>query len=78
MNSDDYTITQVETYQCAEPGDEATHGTSGPLKISLAEDHVNIATQFLAVAAEYDKERGLTKDSNDFSTCNAYSVSGSS
>jgi alcohol oxidase len=59
------------------PGDEATHGTSGPLKISLAEDQVNLASEFLAVAAEYDKERGLTKDVNDFFTCNVYGVSSS-
>lgn len=63
---------KAETYQ--HPGDPAVHGDSGPLKISFAEDEVNIATQFLAVAAEYDKERGHTDDPNDFSTCNAYGV----
>lgn len=63
---------KAETYQHA--GDPAVHGDLGPLKISLAEDEINIATQFLDVAAEYDKERGYTDDVNDFSTCNAYGV----
>ena len=56
---------QAEAYQCAEPGDEATHGTSGPLKISLAQDEINIGNHFLAVAAECDKKRGSTKDVNN-------------
>jgi alcohol oxidase len=43
----------------------------------MADDEFNVASQFLAVAAEYDKERGLTEDTNDFHTCNAYGVSGS-
>ena len=34
----------------------------------------NIGSEFLAVGAEYDKERGLTDDANDFFTCNAYGV----
>jgi alcohol oxidase len=41
----------------------------------MAEDEVNIASQFLAVAAEYDKERGFTSDANDFLTSNAYAAS---
>jgi hypothetical protein len=71
----DYLSAKAETYQCGVPGDHATHGTSGPLKISMAEDEANIGSQFLAVAAEYDKERGFTSDTNDFFTCNAYAVS---
>ena len=38
-------------------------------------EEFNIGSEFLAVAAEYDKERGLTDDANDFFTCNAYGVS---
>jgi hypothetical protein len=63
---------QAETYQNA--GDPAVHGDSGPIKVSFAEDEVNVATQFLCVAAEYDKERGHTDDVNDFKTCNVYGV----
>jgi alcohol oxidase len=46
------------------------------VKISIAEDEFNVASQFLAVGAEYDKEHGFTDDTNDFLTCNAYGVSG--
>lgn len=63
---------QVETYQ-AEP-DSDTHGTSGPIKVSIAQDQVNIAEEFLAVAAAYDPERGQTKDLYDFHTANKYGV----
>ncbi|KAF8237035.1 alcohol oxidase [Tricholoma matsutake] len=65
-------LKKAETYEAGGPVDLAIHGTSGPLKISLAEDEVNIATQFLDVAAKYDKERGLTDDVNDFVTCDVY------
>jgi alcohol oxidase len=52
------------------------HGISGPIKVSFAEDEVNIGTQFLAVAGEYDKERGISNDSaSDLLTCNTYGVS---
>jgi alcohol oxidase len=43
----------------------------------MADDEFNVASQFLAVAAEYDKERGLIEDTNDFHTCNGYGVSSS-
>ncbi|KAF9466617.1 GMC oxidoreductase-domain-containing protein [Collybia nuda] len=62
----------AETYQHA--GDPKVHGDSGPLKISFAENEINIATEFLNIAAEYDKDRKHTDDVNDFSTCNAYGV----
>ncbi|KAJ6532029.1 GMC oxidoreductase-domain-containing protein [Mycena capillaripes] len=42
------------------------HGTSGPIKIT-SQMQTNIAKQYLAVAAARDKERGHTKDANDFS-----------
>jgi alcohol oxidase len=77
VNSHCTLIAKAETYQSDEPFDHAIHGTSGPIKISLAGDQINVPTEFLAVAAEYDKERGLAKDANDFTTCNAYGVSGS-
>lgn len=68
-------IIQAETFQFGVPGVHSTHGTSGPIKISIAEDEFNVGSQFLAVAAEYDKERAFTEDTNDFFTCNAYGVS---
>jgi hypothetical protein len=77
MDSDSTSIAQAETYQSDEPFDHALHGTSGPIKVSFANDHLNVAADFLAVVAEYDKERGFTEDANDFSTCNAYGVSSS-
>jgi hypothetical protein len=46
--------------------------------VSYADEEVNIGTQFIAVGAEYDKERGTIKDVNDFTMCNAYGVSSSS
>ena len=36
---------------------------------------MNIGSQFLAVAGEYDKERGMSNDASDLLTCNAYGVS---
>jgi len=65
-------LRKAETFQSGVPGDYSTHGTSGPVKISIAEDEFNVGSQFLAVAAEYDKERVFTEDTNDFFTCNAY------
>ncbi|KAF8627739.1 hypothetical protein AX15_004265 [Amanita polypyramis BW_CC] len=48
------------------------HGHNGPLKISYREDGINVAEQFLDVAAKYDRKRSLTKDVNGFFSCNAY------
>ncbi|KAF5372777.1 hypothetical protein D9615_010136 [Tricholomella constricta] len=36
----------------------ATHGTFGPIKASFADEEINVGSQFLAVASQYDKERG--------------------
>ena len=36
---------------------------------------MNIGSQFLAVAGEYDKERGISNDPTDLLTCNVYGVS---
>ncbi|KAF8622855.1 hypothetical protein AX15_006699 [Amanita polypyramis BW_CC] len=48
------------------------HGYNGPLKISYREDGINVAEQFLDVAAKYDKKRPFTKDLNGFFSCDAY------
>ncbi|KIL67122.1 GMC oxidoreductase [Amanita muscaria Koide BX008] len=48
------------------------HGYDGPLKVSYREDGLNVAEDYLNVAAKYDKERTFTDDVNDFSTCDAY------
>ncbi|KAF7327926.1 GMC-OxRdtase-N domain-containing protein [Mycena kentingensis (nom. inval.)] len=53
-----------------EAGDK-NHGSSGPLKISTvrntSEMQIDIARQFMEVAAKRDKEREYTADANDFS-----------
>ncbi|KAJ7707466.1 GMC oxidoreductase-domain-containing protein [Mycena rosella] len=61
---------KAETY---EPNAK-NHGTSGPIKVSSGRQ-TNVASQFLAVAASRDKERGATNDTNDFSpsSVNMYS-----
>ncbi|EGO00550.1 hypothetical protein SERLA73DRAFT_104857 [Serpula lacrymans var. lacrymans S7.3] len=60
-----------ETYQI-KPG-EPTHGYSGPLKISYGGLFTNVSKQCLEAALKYDKGRVGVEDSNDLSTCNAYS-----
>lgn len=63
-------LMKAEAFQTG--GDPATHGTSGPIKASFADKEINVGTQYLAVASQYDKERGFTEDVNSFFTCNAY------
>jgi alcohol oxidase len=63
---------QTETYQ-VKP-DAATHGYSGPLKVSYGGLFTNIGQQFLEAAAGYDKERQSTDDVNGLFSCNAYGV----
>ena len=43
--------------------------------MSYASDFINIAENFLEVAAEFDKERGLSDDTNAFSQAEKYGVS---
>ncbi|KAF8071781.1 GMC oxidoreductase-domain-containing protein [Lyophyllum atratum] len=63
-------LKKAETFQTG--GDPATHGTNGPIKASFADEEINVGSQFLAVASQYDKERGFTEDANSFFTCNVY------
>ncbi|KAF9002443.1 hypothetical protein BDQ17DRAFT_1356870 [Cyathus striatus] len=63
-------IKKAETYQSEIFN--STHGTSGPIKASMAASEFNIAEQFLEVAVQYDKERTLAEDINDFTTTNKY------
>jgi len=65
-------VCKAETYQPGSNND--THGTSGPLKVSYASEFINIAENFLEVAAEIDEERGLTDDTNDFFHTGKYGV----
>jgi len=43
--------------------------------VSYASDFINIAENFLEVAAEFDKERGLSDDTNAFFQAEKYGVS---
>ncbi|OCH90859.1 alcohol oxidase-like protein [Obba rivulosa] len=61
---------KCESYQIAP--DKDTHGYSGPLKISYGGVCTNIGSEFLEVAAQYDKDRGSTSDPNAFSEINKY------
>ncbi|KAJ6624000.1 GMC oxidoreductase-domain-containing protein [Mycena sp. CBHHK59/15] len=63
-------LKKTETYQ-VKPG-EPTHGYSGPLKVSSGGTYTNIGQQFLGVAGQYDKVRGITEDVNGLFSCNQY------
>ncbi|KIM40626.1 GMC oxidoreductase [Hebeloma cylindrosporum] len=63
-------LKKAETYQPGSAND--THGTSGPLKVSYASDFTNIAENFLEVAAAFDKERGISQDTNAFFQAEKY------
>jgi hypothetical protein len=70
---------QTETYQVP-GGDGPTHGTDGPLKVSLAKDGslADCNEQFLQVARAFDPARAREPsdtDTNDLSTINVYTVS---
>ncbi|KDR68518.1 hypothetical protein GALMADRAFT_256740 [Galerina marginata CBS 339.88] len=63
-------LKKAETFQ---PGStNSTHGSSGPIKMSYAPDLINIAENFLEVAASFDKERTVTDDTNAFFECEKY------
>ena len=69
---------QTESYQVA-GGDGPTHGTDGPLEVSLAVDEVlaDCSEQFLQVARAFDPMRARAPpdaDTNDLSTINVYTV----
>jgi alcohol oxidase len=66
---------QTETYQVAGAG--PTHGTDGPLKVSLGTMIVDCAEQFLQVARALDPARASlpsNTDTNDLSTINVFTV----
>jgi hypothetical protein len=70
----DHFLLQTETYQVA-GGDTPTHGTDGPLKVSLVVD--DCAEQFLQVGGALDPTRAQAPsdtDTNDLSTINVYTV----
>lgn len=60
---------KVETYQC---GSDPTHGTNGPIAISVKNVVGTFGEQYLNVAAKYDKDRDFTDDPNNFRSCNQY------
>ncbi|THU98253.1 hypothetical protein K435DRAFT_838252, partial [Dendrothele bispora CBS 962.96] len=61
---------KTETYQIK--SGEATHGYSGPLKVSWGGAFTNVGQQFLDVAQAIDKDRGPTDDVNGLFNCNGY------
>lgn len=61
----------METYQ---RGSDPTHGTNGPIAISVKNVVGTFGEQYLNVAAKYDKDRDFTDDPNNFKSCNQYSV----
>ncbi|KAI0655480.1 alcohol oxidase-like protein [Cubamyces menziesii] len=63
-------LQKCETYQIRPR--QATHGYTGPLKVSYGGFYTEAAQEFLNVAAQYDKTRGHTDDVNDLSECNKY------
>ena len=63
---------KAETYQPASTN--STHGKSGPIKVSLAEQPMNICEDFLSVAEKFDKDRGSLDDTNGFFSCDGYGV----
>ncbi|TCD66637.1 hypothetical protein EIP91_001104 [Steccherinum ochraceum] len=63
-------LRKTETYES--DVDAETHGSSGPLKVTWGGHFTNVSQDFLDVAAQYDKERGLTADTNDTTTVNRY------
>ena len=66
------TFLQAETYKSVLTN--STHGESGPIKVSLAEQPLNISKNFLSVAEKFDKDRGPLDDTNAFFSCNGYGV----
>jgi hypothetical protein len=67
---------QTETYQLGGAGQ--THGTDGPLKVSMGGAVLDIGTQFLQVAGALDPSRApelSDGDANDLSTINVFTVS---
>ena len=62
---------QAETFQVdGLPG----HGTSGPIKVSMGAKMMSVGQDYLDAAAEFDKARTSTKDTNNFGQCDQYSV----
>jgi alcohol oxidase len=68
-------LLQTVTYQVA--GGEPTHGSDGPLKVSLGVTTSEFGDQYLQVAAALDPSRSRAQpytDPNDLSTVNVYTV----
>ncbi|KAI0294584.1 alcohol oxidase-like protein [Russula brevipes] len=66
-------LRKTETYQLGGAGQ--THGTDGPLKVSMGGTVLDIGTQFLQVAGALDPSRASELsdgDVNDLSTINVY------
>jgi alcohol oxidase len=66
------TFLQAETYNSVSTN--STHGKSGPIKVSFAEQPLNISENFLSVAKKFDKDRGSLDDTNAFFSCDGYGV----
>ncbi|PIL25969.1 hypothetical protein GSI_11723 [Ganoderma sinense ZZ0214-1] len=63
-------LRKCESYEVA-PG-KPTHGYSGPLKVSYGGAFLEVAKEFLDVAAKYDRTRGFTDDINGLFETNKY------
>ncbi|KAF8910562.1 glucose-methanol-choline oxidoreductase [Gymnopilus junonius] len=57
-------LKKAETYQ-PNPN-HASHGSSGPIKISFASGHSNVGANLIAVATAIEKDHHTTNDLNDF------------
>ncbi|KAF8953125.1 GMC oxidoreductase-domain-containing protein [Flammula alnicola] len=57
-------LKKAETYQPV--ADAPTHGYSGPLKISFAQDNYNVGEELINIATAFEKDHGGTTDLNDF------------
>ncbi|KAG6826163.1 hypothetical protein H0H92_000913 [Tricholoma furcatifolium] len=63
-------IKKAETFQS--DINPSTHGKSGPIKVSFAEEETDVASDFLAAASQYDKGRKFADDVNGFFKCDVY------
>jgi alcohol oxidase len=63
-------LRKAETYQA--DSTNSTHGKSGSIKVSFAENPLNVSKSFLSAAEKFDKDRGGSDDTNAFFSCDGY------
>ncbi|KAH9053397.1 alcohol oxidase-like protein [Lactarius vividus] len=69
-------LKKIETYRV--PGGGATHGTDGPLAVSLSGFFTDLAEQFLQVARTLDPDRAQKPDDADLNDLETINVGGPS